>query len=151
VITETLTQTFQQVRQQTHPRCVVCSQQNSQGLKLDFHPAANGAVEAEFTFDTLFEGYPNMLHGGVICAILDGAMTNCLFSHDCIAVTADLHVRFRHPVATNHSACVHAWISRSTTSLYEVKAKLIQDEQLKVTATGKFMRKPHLHGKGTHD
>jgi acyl-coenzyme A thioesterase PaaI-like protein len=36
-----------------------------------------------------------MLHGGVISSILDGTMTNCLFAHGTVAVTAELRVRFR--------------------------------------------------------
>ena len=85
-----------------------------------------------------------MLHGGVLCAILDGAMTNCLFAHGCIAVTADFHVRFRHPVSTDQTASVQAWVSRSTSCLYELHAEIVQNNQVKTTATGKFMRQPQL-------
>jgi acyl-coenzyme A thioesterase PaaI-like protein len=144
VITETMTNHLQEIRQHAHPGCVVCSEENGQGLKLDFNISADGTVSADFTLERVFEGYPAMLHGGVLCAILDGAMTNCLFAQDRIAVTADLHVRFRHPVVTDQAANVRAWVNRSTSSLYELRAEIQQNGQVKTTATGRFMRQTNL-------
>lgn len=39
-----------------------------------------GGVSTVFRGDALLEGYPGLVHGGIICALVDGAMTNCLFS-----------------------------------------------------------------------
>ena len=144
MITETMADQFKEIRQHAHPGCVVCSEENGQGLKLDFNISADGAVSADFTLDRVFEGYPAMLHGGVLCAILDGAMTNCLFAHNCVAVTADFHVRFRYPVITDQTARVRAWVNRSMSCLYELQAEILQNGQVKTTATGKFMRQTHL-------
>jgi len=138
---------LKQTRQHVHPGCVVCSEKNRQGLKLDFRSFADGTVWADFNLDRVFEGYPDMLHGGILCLILDGAMTNCLFAHDCIAVTADFRVRFRHSVVINQPAEVRAWISRSSSCLYELQAEISQNSQVKTTATGKFMKQPHLERK----
>jgi acyl-coenzyme A thioesterase PaaI-like protein len=125
----------------------VCSKGNEHGLQLDFIFSDDGSVSAAFSLDKIFEGYPDMLHGGILCLILDGAMTNCLFAHDCIAVTADFRVRFRHPVVINQPAQVRAWISRSSSCLYELQAEISQNSQIKTTATGKFMKQPHLERK----
>jgi acyl-coenzyme A thioesterase PaaI-like protein len=38
---------------------------------------ADGGVEAHFDCSRIFEGYSHRIHGGVIAALLDGAMTNC--------------------------------------------------------------------------
>ncbi|MBN2211844.1 MAG: PaaI family thioesterase [Sedimentisphaerales bacterium] len=138
---------FQQIRQYAHPGCIVCSEENKRGLQLDFNVTDDGVVTAEFTLERIFEGYPAMLHGGIICMILDGAMTNCLFAQNCIAVTADLQVRFRHPVHTDQSVAVRAWIHRSASCFYELKAEILQNGQLKTTATGKFMRQNQLDGR----
>ena len=142
--TKAFAKQFKQTRQLTHPGCVVCSENNEQGLKLDFDISADGTISADFKLDTIFEGYPGRLHGGVLCTILDGAMTNCLFAHDYIAVTADFHVRFRHPVVTDEITFVRAWINRSSSCLYELKAEIIQNAQTKTTATGKFIKQPQL-------
>ena len=93
-------------RRQTHPGCFVCGPANGHGLGLEFRLGEGGVVEASFACQGAFEGYPATLHGGIICALLDGAMTNCLFAHGHAAVTAELKVRFRHPVMTERPARV---------------------------------------------
>ncbi|MCK4600842.1 MAG: hypothetical protein KAU28_00145, partial [Phycisphaerae bacterium] len=55
-----------------HKNCVVCSPSNKRGLGLEFVLSEDGAVEATFSCDNAFQGYANMLHGGVISALLDG-------------------------------------------------------------------------------
>ena len=132
---------YRQLRRDTHHGCVVCCRSNEHGLGLEFHIARDGAVEASFACDRIFQGYPDVLHGGVISMLLDGAMTNCLFAHDIVAVTADLSVRFRHPVATATVALVRARIDSSERPLYELTAELIQNNEVKATAKGKFLDK----------
>lgn len=140
-ITEQQRSAYRQIRSDSHPGCVVCCDSNGQGLGLEFEIAQDGAVEATFACDRVFQGYPNVLHGGVISMLLDGAMTNCLFAHRIVAVTADLAVRFRHPVATATQVLVRAKIQSSERPLYELTAELIQNNQVKATAKGKFLDK----------
>ena len=104
MISERLDGSYERLRQQSHPFCVVCGDTNRNSLGMDFRSAGDGTVQATFACERAFEGYPNVLHGGVICALLDGAMTNCLFAHGCAGVTGDLNVRFCHPVAANGCA-----------------------------------------------
>ena len=132
------------IRTQVHVNCAVCSPWNSRGMGLEFKPSKNGGVEASFHCGRDFEGYENLLHGGVIAMILDGAMTNCMFAHERPAVTAELNVRFRHPIITDKTATVHAWVEDSTPPLHILKAEITQDGQLKATAIGKFMEQPSL-------
>jgi acyl-coenzyme A thioesterase PaaI-like protein len=147
VITETAQTYLTEIRRQVHTDCFVCSRENEQGLHLKFHAVDDGEVKADFIFKEDFEGYPGMLHGGIISTVLDGAMTNCLFAQGCTAVTADFRVRFRHQVITGQMAGVRAWITRSTPPIYELKAEIIQDGQVKTTAMGKFMEQSQLHRK----
>jgi len=128
-------------RQQSHPGCFACGPANGHGLGLEFHLREGGIVEASFACRGAFEGYPATLHGGIICTLLDGAMTNCLFAHGHAAVTAELKVRFRHPVVTERPACVRAWIASSLRPLHELAAELLQDERVVATAKGKFLEK----------
>jgi uncharacterized protein (TIGR00369 family) len=129
------------LKEQSHPHCVVCGRSNEHGLGLLFHSTEDGAIEASFECESIFQGYPDMLHGGVICALLDGAMTNCMFANGQATMTAELNVRFRHPVTTGNPATIRAWITSSTRPLHEVAAELIQDGQVKATAKGKFLEK----------
>ncbi|RKY26104.1 MAG: PaaI family thioesterase [Planctomycetota bacterium] len=126
-------------RDRLHSHCVVCGRPALAGLGLEFCVQADGSVVASFDCDENFEGYGGMLHGGVISAIADGAMTNCLFAHGITAVTAELNVRFRHSIELGRELKVTARITRRTEPLFVVEAELAQAGQLKAKATGKFM------------
>ena len=141
MITETARNLLDEIRREEHPYCVVCSPENKRGLQLDFKHSDDGSTVACFHYDKILEGYSGLLHGGVVSTIIDGAMTNCLFAHGCAAVTADFRVRFRHPVIADQPGSVRAWITRSTPPIYELKAEIVQDDQVKTVATGKFMKK----------
>ena len=125
-----------------HPACIVCRPRAVGGLGLEFHPQADGSVEAEFPGGDTYQGYTGVLHGGMIAMLLDGAMTNCLFAQERRGVTADLAVRFRHPVASGEPARLRAWVERSVPPLYLLRAELWQAGQRRATATGKFMEAP---------
>lgn len=123
----------------THPHCIVCGAGNPRGLQVAFQPMTDGGVEAHFDCASIFEGYSQRIHGGVIAALLDGAMTNCLFAHGHVAVTAELTVRYRHPVMTDRRATVRAWIRVSSHRLHCVRAELMQNGRILTTATAKFV------------
>lgn len=135
---------WRQMRAQAHSNCVVCSRSNGRSLQLKFAASDDGHVQASFDCDQAFEGYAGMLHGGVIASLVDGAMTHCMFAHGTPAVTAELTVRFRHPVVVGTAATVRAWIDRSLSPLHVLKAEVVQGMQVKATAAGKFMEQPHL-------
>lgn len=130
------------IRERAHGNCIVCSHSNAQGLKLKFRLCGDGSVETTFACDKQYEGYANVLHGGVISCLMDGAMTNCIFLHGFVALTAEMTIRFRQPVAVGVLASVRAWIDQSRKALHSVKAELLQDQIIKVTAHGKFMECP---------
>jgi len=139
VTTETAEAGLRHIRASAHPNCVVCSHANVQGMQLQFAETGEGEVQARFDCSSGFEGYTGMLHGGVVASLLDGAMMNCLFARGISAVTADLAVRFRHPVVIDTPATVCARIERSSPPRHLVKAEIVQGGQVKATATGKFM------------
>ena len=148
MITESTSDTFRAIQTKAHGTCVVCGVANGRGLQLEFHASEDGVVQASFDCQRAYEGYANILHGGVISALLDGAMTNCLFAHGHPGVTAELTVRFRHPVYTGASVNVRAWIERCTPPLHVLRAELVQDDQVKATAQGKFMDRAWIAAEG---
>ena len=137
--TESVQNNSTAISMQTHNNCVVCGPSNDRGLHLQFVSLADGSAQTSFDCGKAFEGYTGSLHGGVISALLDGAMTNCMFARGYTVVTAELKVRFRHPVVTGTIATVRAWIDQSVPPLFLMKAELLQSGQVKATATGKFM------------
>ena len=122
---------------------MVCSPDHPYGLCLRFAAGPDDTVVAEFQFDPAFEGYKGWPHGGITSAVLDGAMTNWLFVHGLTCVTAELEVRFRHPVVLGEPATVTARLKDDSHPLYELEACIHQNEQLKVRAVGRFMYKEY--------
>jgi len=130
---------WKRVRSEAHPRCVVCDPKHASGLRLAFSLLEDGSVQGRFDCGEAYEGYTGMLHGGVVSTLLDGAMTNCLFANGLRGVTGELNVRFRHPVVTNRESCIRAWIERSVSPYHVLKSEIVQDDQIKARATGKFV------------
>lgn len=133
--------THRELRNRNHPRCVVCGPTSGFGLGLNFEVEDDGQVEARFSCGKGFEGYPSVLHGGMVAALLDGAMTNCMFAHGRDAYTVELTVRFRHPVAIGTPVDVRARIVASSDPLYELTAEVLQDEKVMATGKAKFMNR----------
>lgn len=135
------------LRNQLHPHCVICGPFNPRGLRVDFQALPDGSVSAAFDCRNVLEGYADMLHGGVIASLLDGAMTNCLFAHGLIGVTAELTIRFHLPVVTSRSATIRGWIEDSILALSRLGPDLRQDGRIMATATAKFMPRPEWGGR----
>ncbi len=127
------------VRGEAHANCVVCGPPSECGFGLEFAVSQDGGVRATFGCDKRFEGYAGILHGGVVSCLLDGAMTNCMFAQGHERVTAELKVRFLHPVLIGEPATLRAWIACSRSRLHIVNAEIVQTGQVKATAVGKFM------------
>jgi len=144
VIIDNAHETIAGICNRVHPECIVCSIANARGLHLKFEVADDGSVKACFQCKKAFEGYPGILHGGVISTILDGAMGHCMFARGQTAVTVEMTTRFRHPIITGHEATVLARITRSSHPLYLLEAEIIQDGEVRVTAKSKFYDQPEL-------
>ena len=80
--------------------CFVCGLDNGNGLKMKFFEDEPGKVSANITVPAHFQGYPGIVHGGIIAAMLDEVsgrtITNDEYSR--WMVTASLSIRYRKPV-----------------------------------------------------
>ena len=79
--------------------CFVCGRENLVGLKLDFFTLSPGKVRSDLTLPDHYEGYPGIVHGGIIAAILDEVGGRAQMTEpNRFMVTAQLNVRYRKPV-----------------------------------------------------
>lgn len=53
--------------------CFVCGLENPVGLHLNFYETGPGEVTVNFTPSEHYQGYPGVLHGGIVASILDEA------------------------------------------------------------------------------
>ena len=88
-------------KQPSSINCFVCGRENPTGLRLEFFMVAEGQVNSSFSLPRRYEGYPGMVHGGIIAAILDETGGRAFMSEpDRFYVTAQLDVHYRKPVHT---------------------------------------------------
>jgi acyl-coenzyme A thioesterase PaaI-like protein len=132
-ISEEVSHTFQ------HDWCLMCGKVNPWSLRLEFTDIKNG-VRALFQPHRGLSGYEGILHGGVISALLDAAMTHCLFHQKIKAVTVDLNIRFLKPVSCQETLEITAWILSDTPPLYSLKGELVQNKILLAWAEARFMQ-----------
>jgi uncharacterized protein (TIGR00369 family) len=107
-----------------HAACLLCGTENPWSLGLSFTADPDGRVSTRLQADARFQGYAGILHGGVSAALLDAAMTHCLFHRGVRAVTADLRVRYVKAVPLHAAVELRAWVTEETPPLYRLKAEL---------------------------
>lgn len=116
----------------------MCGGGNPWSLKLVFEPDGAEGVAACFVPDERLQGYGGILHGGITAALLDSAMTHCLFHRGVRAVTADLRVRYPHPVPMGIRIGLRAWVTEARAPLYRLKAELTGGDRVLVWAQATF-------------
>lgn len=81
--------------------CFICGLENPVGLKLRIFEVEPGLVETTFTAPDHFQGYPGVLHGGIIATIIDEVSGRSLMGpvdHPRFMFTAKLEVKYRKNV-----------------------------------------------------
>ena len=124
-----------------HAYCLICGTRNPDSLGLCFRDVDASTVCTRFQAYPGLQGYDGILHGGVISALLDAAMTHCLFHRGVQAVTGDLRVRFLEPIPCDLALDVRGWIVSDTPPLYQLKAQLVHDGRVMAWAQAKFVNR----------
>jgi len=78
------------------PMCFGCGRDNTIGLKLEFHQEGE-SVRAEFIPGELYQGWPGVVHGGLICTMLDEVIGYAAGYQGLYAVTVKMEVCYRKP------------------------------------------------------
>jgi len=119
--------------------CFACGEQNPAGLKLKFTQEGE-KISTIFCPPKIYEGYPGVLHGGIISTVFDEVMSQCLWVLGEPAFTARLEIRFRRNIPVLKSAKFEAQIVRRKGLLVDLEAKaFLEDGQLAAEAKGRFM------------
>lgn len=81
--------------------CFICGMENPVGLKLRFYQIEPGMIETTYTAPDHYQGYPGIMHGGIIASILDETSGRALTDtadQTRFMFTAKLEVNYRRPV-----------------------------------------------------
>ncbi len=119
--------------------CFACGGLNPLGLHLQFS-FEDGKLKTEFLPHQQFQGYQGLLHGGLVCTILDELMVHLvtrLFSK--VVVTAELSVRFKRPVEVGRLLIAQATLIKHRKKVYHCTGELLEAENSNLIAEGKAM------------
>jgi uncharacterized protein (TIGR00369 family) len=120
--------------------CFVCGKENEHGLKLSFS-SDKGRSSSEFILQQHFQGYKDIIHGGIIAAILDEAMIHAAVSENLSPVTAEITVRYKQPLSSGSPAIVEAELTQNGPRIIEARARITDNTSgiVIAEATGKMI------------
>ncbi|NLE76727.1 MAG: PaaI family thioesterase [Chloroflexi bacterium] len=105
-------------KQPSSRTCFLCGRQNDASLKMTWYSDREaGQVRATVTVPEQFNGYPGIVHGGIVAAILDETAGRAVLLEgdaDNLMVTLKLEVKYRRPTPTNTPLTVVGWALRQT-------------------------------------
>ena len=123
-----------------YPNCFICGQKNEIGLKILFS-MADGTARAEYTPTRTFEGYKDVLHGGIISSLLDEVMIYAVFSKGHIALTSQIEVKFRKPAKIGEKLLLEGRVVDDGGRLILAEGKILNQGGLLIASgKGKFYK-----------
>ena len=132
-------QTLLRMRSDHH--CFGCGDLNPIGLHLRFMASEDGVV-TRFTPAAEHQGYHSLVHGGIITAVLDEAMSWSAGRAGLWAVTGEMNVRFRQPLRVGEPTEVTAHVTgqRGRLATASAEMRLAATGAVVASATAKLLR-----------
>ncbi|MBN1603165.1 MAG: PaaI family thioesterase [Chitinispirillaceae bacterium] len=133
-------QKLAELKKQHHSQCLFNRQPSIvPGLKFWFDDT--GTFNGRFNCNAYQQGYDTMVHGGIIAAIIDSSMAQCLMGHGIVGYTANLSVKYRKPVAIRTVTKLQTSIvAVNYRVLYSVSCRMTQNDVCVVKADGRFFK-----------
>lgn len=127
-------------KQPNSRHCFVCGLQNDKGLHISFFDDGDKRVIARLTAGQEYQGYPGVLHGGIVSALLDEAIGRVLVQRDLWAMTAELKVRFLKPVPLGQPLTIVGELVRLRSRTLEGRGEIrLADETVAASAEAKYI------------
>jgi len=125
---------------QRYSHCFVCGDKNELGLKIDFF-YEDGKAKAEFSPSSNYEGYKDILHGGIISTLLDEVMIKSILEKGFTTVTSQIEVRFRRPAKIGEKLLLEGWITKDKGKIILAEGKISTQEGAVISeAKGKYFK-----------
>lgn len=107
--------------------CFACGELNEHGLHLDLHIEGEKCW-TELALSSAFQGWEDIVHGGIVATILDEVMGWALASTDAWGVTARMSVAYRRPVQVGRRIRAEGWLVERRRRLLATAARLLDAE-----------------------
>ena len=123
--------------------CFGCGGRNPEGLHLDVQ-VKDFQGQAIYRSRPEHQGFPGILHGGIIATLLDEVMGWVMADSAIWAVTARMDLRFRRPVPLGGDLLVDGQLTRNRGRLLQTRGRVfsLPDRELLVESDATFMRVP---------
>jgi uncharacterized protein (TIGR00369 family) len=121
---------------ETDGNCFVCGPKNPAGLRLHFEiNKETRTLRTTFIPGPQYQGYDNIVHGGIISTLLDEAMAKLAYELGHNAVTGTLDVRFKNPALVGERLRVYGEITEAGKRIIKARAR-VEKEDGTLLATG---------------
>lgn len=126
----------------TYRRCFACGDQNEYGLQLVFRREGD-RICADFTPSVRHQGFPGVLHGGIIATLLDETMGRTGALRREWLITGKLDIRYRQPAPIDQPVRVWGQIGQERSGAMDaVGAVELADGTVVAEARGLFLKLP---------
>ncbi len=117
----------EQVEPKQYPNCFGCGARNSIGLRLRYHHADDTLV-TKFTPKDVHQGWPGIMHGGIIATLLYEVMENFAYHNGDTTMMRSMETHFHRPARIGECITAIARFDRRVGREIRVTAALTQDK-----------------------
>ena len=114
-------------KQPNSRHCFVCGLANRYGLALNFYEDGEGRVVTETEIPEHYQGFPGVVHGGILAAMLDEVAGRAAMVNDPnrFFMTAKMTVRYREPVPISEPLKLVGEMLKDRGRIYTASAQII--------------------------
>jgi acyl-coenzyme A thioesterase PaaI-like protein len=127
-------------RQPNSHYCFICGMENPIGLHLHIFETAPGEVESTYVAPDHFQGYPGVLHGGIVAALIDEISGRAQMGSNPMdprfMFTAKLEVKYRKNVPIGRPLRIVGKAGKSRARSAEAWAGIYEAETGELLAEG---------------
>jgi acyl-coenzyme A thioesterase PaaI-like protein len=127
-------------KQPNSKMCFICGLENPIGLHLHIYEVEPGVIETTYIAPEHFQGYPGVVHGGIVAALLDEISARAQMGNDSndprFMFTAKLEVKYRQNVPIGKLLRVVGKAGKSKSKSAEAWAGIYNAETNELLAEG---------------
>lgn len=118
------------MKQPNSANCFVCGVSNPLGLNMKFYLTNPGEITAEYTVPFDYQGYPGVVHGGIVAAMLDEVCSRAHMTGDPprFMYTARLDIRYRKNVPIEQPLRIIGRIEKTKSRSATSKGSILNSE-----------------------
>ena len=128
------------IKQPNSRHCFICGLENPVGLHLHIYETEPGVVESQYIAPDHFQGYPGVLHGGIVAALIDEISARAQMGSDPLnprfMFTGKLEVKYRKNVPIGKMLKIIGKATKSKRNIAEGWAGIYDAETDELLAEG---------------